>query len=159
MKKGRIKRIITSGFAMLLAGLLVGLFARCQDGIEVKQDYGFALSCWPLQSGIGNGETVEMRFTLHRQGNFLGASYRIGYMQTEGNGEVFDREQNRLENREMKSLEEIADLDITNPCKETFTLFYRSLSDKKTALTFIVADNFGQERTLAVSFDARSPEE
>lgn len=154
MKK-RIIKIFIPSFTILLAGMLYA----CQDGIEVKQDYGFALTCWPLQSGIGNEETVEMRFTLHRQGNYLGASYRIGYVQTEGNGVVFDRDQTRIEKREMKNLEEIADLDITNPYMETFTLFYRSLSDKKTRVTFIVADNFGQERTIAISFDARSPKE
>lgn len=81
-------KIITSCTFALLAGL--GL-AACNDKIDVKQDYDFALSCWHLPSEIVPGERVEIRFTLTRQGDFKGAEYYIGYIQLEGKGKVTDR--------------------------------------------------------------------
>lgn len=132
--------------------LCVWLLCSCNDKIEVKQDYDFALSSWHLQSEIKNGEEVEIRLTLRRQGDFLGAEYYLGYIQMEGNGEVYDSEGTFLVNRELYELREISGLDASDPSAQVFTLFYRSLSDKKSVVKFVVEDNFHQHRELEISF-------
>lgn len=132
--------------------LCVWLLYSCNDKIEVKQDYDFALSSWHLQSEIKNGEEVEIRLTLRRQGDFLGAEYYLGYIQMEGNGEVYDSEGTFLVNRELCELREISGLDVSDPSAQVFTLFYRALSDKKSVVKFVIEDNFHQHRELAISF-------
>lgn len=132
--------------------LCVWLLYSCNDKIEVKQDYDFALSSWHLQSEIKNGEKVEIRLTLRRQGDFLGAEYYLGYIQMEGNGEVYDSEGTFLVNRELCELREISGLDVSDPSAQVFTLFYRALSDKKSVVKFVIEDNFHQHRELVISF-------
>lgn len=55
--------------------LAVLSLASCNDGIDVRQDYDFSLSTWYLPSGIKQGEPVEIRFTLWREGFFAAAEY------------------------------------------------------------------------------------
>lgn len=146
-----IMKIITSCTFALLAGL--GL-AACNDKIDVKQDYDFALSCWHLPSEIVPGERVEIRFTLTRQGDFKGAEYYIGYIQLEGKGKVTDRTDMPLVSREIYELQTVSGLDADDPYRQVFTLYYTALSDERTEVRFVVVDNFGRERKLEVSFDS-----
>lgn len=136
------------GTAALLGLLLWG----CGDKLEVQRAYDFGLSCWHLQSGIRQGERVEIRFTLTREGLYEGAEYYVGYIQTEGRGEVADSEGRLLVNREIVPLREIPGLDESDPARQVFTLWYTSTSDKASELRFVVADNFAQERSLTVNF-------
>lgn len=145
-------KIITSCTFALLAGL--GL-AACNDKIDVKQDYDFALSCWHLPSEIVPGERVEIRFTLTRQGNFKGAEYYIGYIQLEGKGKVTDRTDMPLVSREIYGLQTVSGLDADDPYRQVFTLYYTALSDERTEVRFVVEDNFRQRREIEVTFDSK----
>lgn len=136
----------------LLACLLTG----CDDRLEVRQAYDFSLSSWYLQEGIRPDETVEIRITLNREGDYREASYRIGYIQLEGDGEVTDLEGKKLVNREMTGLSEIAGLDTTDICRQVFTLFYRNTGEDNPKIRFVAVDNFGVERTLDIPFSIES---
>lgn len=143
----KIKLIISSIMLTLLC-----LLGSCDDKLEVQQAYDFSLTSWYLQKTISPDETVEIRLTLNRSGNYEETSYHIGYIQVEGNGEVYDKRNIRLVNREMQPLNSIAGLDSIDPCHQVFTLFYRNKSSKNTEIKFVVTDNFGQERNLDISF-------
>lgn len=147
-----IMKIITSCTFALLAGLNL---AACNDKIDVKQDYDFALSCWHLPSEIVPGERVEIRFTLTRQGDFKGAEYYIGYIQLEGKGKVTDRTDMPLVSREIYELQTVSGLDADDPYRQVFTLYYTALSDERTKLRFVVEDNFRQRREIEVTFDSK----
>lgn len=103
--------------------LLACIFAGCDDRLEVRQAYDFSLSSWYLQEGIEPDETVEIRLTLNREGDYREARYRIGYIQLEGDGEVFTVDGTRLINRELTDLSGIAGLDTTDIRRQVFTLF------------------------------------
>lgn len=148
-----MKNVLYKCIAALVAVLALG---SCDDGIDIRQDYDFKLSSWYLQKQIATGETVEIRFYLDREGDYEKAEYEIGYIQTEGRGEVSDSEGVKLVNREVKPLAEVPGLDTENPVKQVFTLFYRSTSTKRSELKFFVRDNFGQEREMTVTFDTES---
>ena len=90
--------------------LLACTFAGCDDRLEVRQAYDFSLSSWYLQEGIEPDETVEIRLTLNREGDYREARYRIGYIQLEGDGEVSAADGTRLVNRELTELSGIAGL-------------------------------------------------
>lgn len=143
-------------FALTAAVAVVSLlFVSCNDKIDVQQEYDFAISCWHLPSEITPGERVEIRFTLTRQGDFKGAEYYIGYIQLKGEGEVSDSEGTLLVNRELHELRAMPGLDESDPCRQVFTLYYTATTDKQSEVRFVVADNFGQERELEISFDSR----
>ena len=132
--------------------LLACVFAGCDDRLEVQQAYDFSLSSWYLQEGIAPDEMVEIRLTLNRERDYREARYRIGYIQLEGEGEVFDKDGCRLVNRELADLSGIAKVDATDPCHQIFTLFYRNVGEDNPEIRFVAVDNFGVERTLDIPF-------
>ena len=142
----KIKLIVSSIMLTLLC-----LLGSCDDKLEVQQAYDFSLTSWYLQNTISPDETVEIRLTLNRTGDYEEASYNIGYIQMEGSGEVYDKKNVRLVNRVMQPLNSIAGLDSIDPCHQVFTLFYRNKSSKNAEIKFVVTDNFGQERDLDIS--------
>ena len=133
--------------------LLACTLAGCDDHLEVRQAYDFSLSSWYLQEGIEPDETVEIRLTLNREGDYREARYRVGYIQLEGDGEVFAADGTRLVNRELTELSGIAGLDTTDILRQVFTLFYRATIARRSELKFFVRDNFGREREMTVTFD------
>lgn len=142
----KIKLIVSSIMLTLLC-----LLGSCDDKLEVQQAYDFSLTSWYLQKTIFPDETVEIRLTLNRTGDYEEAGYNVGYIQMEGSGEVYDKKNVRLVNREMQPLNSIAGLDSIDPCRQVFTLFYRNKSSKNAEIKFVVRDNFGQERDLDIS--------
>lgn len=147
----KIKLIASSIMLTLLC-----LLGSCDDKLEVQQAYDFSLTSWYLQKNISPDETVEIRLTLNRSGNYEEARYQIGYIQMEGSGEVYDKKNVRLVNREMQPLDSIAELDGSDPCRQVFTLFYRNRSSKNAEIKFVVTDNFHQKRELDVSFQSET---
>lgn len=147
----KIKLIASSIIFTLLC-----LLGSCDDKLEVQQAYDFSLTAWYLQKTISPDETVEIRLTLNRSGNYEEARYQIGYIQMEGSGEVYDKKNVRLVNREMQPLDSIAELDGSDPCRQVFTLFYRNRSSKNAEIKFVVTDNFHQKRELDVSFQSET---
>ena len=136
-------KLIISGIMLTLLCLLGG----CDDKLEVQQAYDFSLTSWYLQKTISPDETVEIRLTLNRSGNYEEAGYQIGYIQMEGSGEVYDK---------MQPLDSIAELDDSDPCRQVFTLFYHNRSSKNAEIKFVIADNFHQERELDISFQSET---
>ena len=150
----KIKLIASSIMLTLLC-----LLGSCDDKLEVRQAYDFSLTSWYLQKTIFPDETVEIRLTLNRSGNYEEARYQIGYIQMEGSGEVYDKKNVRLVNREMQPLDSIAGLDSSDPCRQVFTLFYHNGSSKNAEIKFVAVDNFGQERNLDISFATETESE
>ena len=146
-----IMKIIIIGCIVILS--IPILFCSCNDKLNFQKEYDFSLSYWHLQQEIRKDESVEIRFTLHRSGEYKDAKYYIGYIQTGGKGEVFDLNDTLLINRELHALDDMAGIDKEDPVNQVFTLFYRSFSDKQSELKFIVCDNFGQQTELTVSFE------
>lgn len=133
----------------------IALTAGCNDGIRVQQAYDFSISTWHLPAEAPVGEAVEIRFTLHRQGDFRGAAYRIGYIQLTGRGEVFDTRGRHLIDREPEPLETVAGLDTSDPCAQRFTLYLRCPGGDKCQVRFLLIDNFGLERSIDVSLEVK----
>lgn len=148
-----MKNVLYRCIGALVAVLV---FSSCNDGIDIRQDYDFSLSSWYLQKQIAAGETVEIRFYLDREGDYEKAEYELGYIQMEGKGEVSDSDGVKLVNREVRPLAGVPGLDMENPVKQVFTLFYRSTSAKRSELQFFVRDNFGRKREMTVTFDVEN---
>lgn len=134
------------------------LLGGCNDQIEVQQHYDFAIGTWHLPEKVPQGEAVEIRITLRRQGDFKGAAYDIGYIQLQGRGLVQDEAGTRLVDREQVPLRTLAQIDDRDPCAQVFTLYYVGLTDKKSEVTLFVVDNFGLRREVVIAFDVEKTE-
>ena len=99
------------------------------------------------------GEEIEIRFYLTREGDYKDARYRIGYVQIDGEGRVYDDDRRILTNREMYELNSVPGLDKANPRQWVYTLWYRVGSAKKAELRFFAVDNFDNERTYTVTLN------
>ena len=144
-----MKTHVGTAACLLCAGLLA---AACSDGIEVRQEYSFKISTWPLPAEVAPGEEVEIRFTLEREGDYAGAEYGFSWVQTDGKGTLRDSRGMYYTDREEYELRVVPDLDVSDPLAWRFTLWYRPTGSDDPSLRFIVTDNFGQQQEAECSF-------
>lgn len=127
----------------------------CNDRIKVTQSYDFNIQTWPLPSQTEQGEEVEIRFTLRRDGAFAGCQYYFRWVQTEGTGDVYDGKDMFYTDRELYELAVVHALDTTDPYLYRFTLYYRSLTDDASSVRFIIEDNFGHSHDVVCEFRSK----
>lgn len=139
---------------ILYMTLALTFLVSCNEGLKVRQQYGFSLSTWHLPEYLPEGGTAEIRFTLHRDGNFHGAEYKVSWVQLSGRGAVFDTDGVLLEQQSPVPLAQVAELSNADPLNWKFTLFYRSLSAEGSEILFTVKDNFGQIAEFTATFEA-----
>ena len=71
----------------LLLAILTGsiTLSSCdKDELEIQQDYSFDVNVMPVPSEVANGQTVEIRITIQRTGNYSNTAYFIRYFQFDG---------------------------------------------------------------------------
>ena len=127
--------------------VLAVVFVGCTDKLDIQQVYEFSLSTMPVQKKIKKGETVEIRCQLNRVGRYEDSKYTIGYFQSEGKGVLKD------ENGLVFTPNDFYELS-----KETFRLYYTSLSADQQVLDLTLKNNFNQEFKLSITFTNDSSE-
>ena len=86
MNKLNKKSRLAPWMAALFLSLATCMFVSCNDDIEVQQEFPFTVETMPVPTRIVQGETVEIRCTLKREGRFGDGRYTIRYFQPEGKG-------------------------------------------------------------------------
>src|SRR5690606_4801494 len=73
---------------LLLAMLVCApVLTSCEkDELDIRQNYPFKVQVMPVPKEVTNGQTVEIRITVQRSGNFNDAKYFIRYFQFDGTG-------------------------------------------------------------------------
>ena len=73
---------------MLLAMLVCSVvLTSCEkDELDIRQNYPFEVQVMPVPKEVTNWQTVEIRITVQRSGNFSDAKYFIRYFQFDGQG-------------------------------------------------------------------------
>lgn len=82
----------------ILLAILIGsiTLSSCdKEELEIQQDYPFDVNVMPVPSEVANGQTVEIRVTIQRTGNYRNNAYYIRYFQFDGQGH-FVTTMNRL---------------------------------------------------------------
>ena len=85
---------MTAIFNKLKAGLLLlilsGSFTlvSCSkdDGLEIQNDFPFEINVMPVPKEVANGQTIEIRITIQRTGNYHNTQYYLRYFQFDGKG-------------------------------------------------------------------------
>ena len=102
----------------------------------------------PVQKRIIRGETAEIRLQLVRDGRWDDARYRMRYFQPDGKGRLAD------ESGLVFAPNDLYDLE-----RETFRLYYTSLSDEQQTIDLYFLDNHGKLFELSFSFNNEDAEE
>ena len=127
-----------------VGGVALALFclSACTRELDVQQAYDFSLEVMPVQNSIAKGETAEIRCSLKRSGRFANTQYTIRYFQPDGKGCL-----------KMDDGTVFKPNDRYPLTRDTFRLYYTSLSTDRQTIDIYVEDNFGQVQQRTFNFN------
>ena len=113
--------------------LLAAIACCCNKPLDITQDYAFDLLTMPYPKKISQGETIEIRCQISREGNYSGTKFFIRYFQTDGKGEL------RLDDGRV-----LTPNDLFSLTGDVFRLYYTSHCADQQNIDIYIEDNFGQ---------------
>ena len=139
-------RIGLSQIYVLLAILIASVtLVSCSkdDELEIQNDFPFEVKMMPVPKEIANGNTVEIRLTIQRTGNYNNTQYYLRYFQFDGQGTLrYYDEPPYLPN------------DLYSLPTEQFRLYYTSNSTVSQSFEIWISDSFGNEKQLSFDFNS-----
>lgn len=128
---------------MVMAGVLT-LSSCNKDQLDIQQNYPFEVKVMPVPKDVANGQTVEIRITIQRSGDFNDAEYYIRYFQFDGQGALrYYSEPPYMPN------------DLYPLPQTQFRLYYSSQSTVSQSFDIWISDNFGNEQQVSFQFNSR----
>lgn len=118
------------------------VLVSCNDDIDVQQEFPFTVETMPVPTRIVQGETVEIRCTLKREGRFEDARYTIRYFQPDGKGSLRTDDGMKLLPNDRYPLD-----------REVFRLYYTSESSDQQSIDLYFEDNADQVVQLTFDFN------
>ena len=113
------------------------------DELEIQNDFPFEVKMMPVPKEIANGQTVEIRLTIQRTGNYNNTQYYLRYFQFDGQGTLrYYDEPPYLPN------------DLYSLPTEQFRLYYTSNSTVSQSFEIWISDSFGNEKQLSFDFNS-----
>lgn len=137
MKKRFYQMLV--GYYIVAALVLV---AACNDKLDIQTKYPFTVETMPVPKKLKVNETAEIRCELKREGRWEDTRYTIRWFLYDGKGTLKTENGTVLLPNDRYPLE-----------KETFRLYYTSLSDDQSSLKVWVEDSFGQAVELEFSYN------
>lgn len=137
-----MKKII---YQMLVGCYIVAalvLVTACNDKLDIQTSYPFTVETMPVPKKLKVNETAEIRCELKRDGRWEDTRYTIRWFLYDGKGMLKLDDGTVLLPNDRYPLE-----------KETFRLYYTSLSDDQSSLKVWVEDSFGQSVELEFSYN------
>jgi hypothetical protein len=131
---------------MLLAMLVCSVvLTSCEkDELDIRQNYPFEVQVMPVPKEVTNGQTVEIRITVQRSGNFSDAKYFIRYFQFDGQGALrYYSEPPYMPN------------DLYVLPQTQFRLYYTSQSTVSQSCVFWICFNIGYQKHISFQFNSR----
>jgi hypothetical protein len=120
--------------------LIACIVCACNDRLDIIQDYGYRVETLPLPKKLVQGETVNLEFSIIREGYYSGTTYKFRYFQSEGEG-VLRYEGEAVPMNRFQEIE-----------SDNFVLVYQSMCDDQQQLDFVFEDNAGQRVEYIVTF-------
>lgn len=142
MKKRRITNALAAFFTAMLVALMAIALVSCENELDVQQAYPFKVETMPVPTRIVQGETVEIRCELRREGRFSDARYTIRYFQPDGKGTL------RMDDGMVLLPNDRYPLD-----REVFRLYYTSECEEQQTIDIYFEDNSEPEQLFLLSFD------
>lgn len=128
--------------AILIA--LVSLVSCSKDDeLKIQNDFPFEVNVMPVPKDVANGQTVEIRITIKRTGNYNNTQYFLRYFQFDGQGMLqYYNEPPYLPN------------DLYSLPTEQFRLYYTSTSTVSQSFDVWISDSFGNEKQIDFQFNS-----
>jgi hypothetical protein len=126
--------------------LVACIVCACNDRLDIIQDYGYSVETLPLPKKIKQGETIDLEFSIVREGFYTGASYKFRYFQSEGEGLLSYKGNNVPMNR-------FQNIDCDN-----FVLMYEAKCEGQQVLDFVFEDSFGKKVEYSIAFSGEKTE-
>lgn len=131
------------GLLAILTASVTLVSCSKDDGLEIQNDFPFEVNVMPVPKDVANGQTVEIRITIQRIGNYMGTQYYLRYFQFEGQGTLrYYDEQPYLPN------------DLYPLPKKQFRLYYTSASTVSQSFEVWISDSFGNEKQISFQFNS-----
>jgi len=113
------------------------------DELEIQNDFPFEVQVMPVPKDVANGQTVEIRITIQRTGNYSNTQYFLRYFQFDGQGtlQYYDNSP-YLPN------------DLYQLPAEQFRLYYTSTSAVSQSFDVWISDSFGNEKQINFQFNS-----
>lgn len=140
-----MKKMFETIFVLGLVLTGIVCVVACSDKLDVQQVYEFDMATLPVQKKIVMGEEAEIRCELVREGTFEETKYYIRYFQPDGKGQL------RMEDGTV-----LLPNDLYPLKKETFRLYYKSLSTDQQTIDIYVVDSHGQSIQKTFNFNNES---
>jgi hypothetical protein len=113
------------------------------DELEIQNDFPFEVKLMPVPKDVANGQTVEIRITIQRTGNYNNTQYFLRYFQFDGQGTLrYYNQRPYLPN------------DLYQLPTEQFRLYYTSTSTVSQSFEVWISDSFGNEKQLSFRFNS-----
>ena len=128
---------------LMLTGIVC--VVACSDKLAGQQAYELDMATLPVQKKIVMGEEAEIRCDQVRGGTYVETKYYIRYFQPDGKGQLRMEDETVLLPNDLYPLE-----------KESFRLYYKSLSTDQQTIDVYVVDSHGQAIQKSISFNNES---
>ena len=130
-------------FLAILTASVTLVSCSKDDELEIQNNFPFEVNVMPVPKDVANGQTVEIRITIQRIGNYTGTQYYLRYFQFDGQGTLrYYDEPPYLPN------------DLYPLPKEQFRLYYTSASTVSQSFEVWISDSFGNEKQLSFQFNS-----
>ncbi|MDP4201146.1 MAG: TraQ conjugal transfer family protein [Bacteroidota bacterium] len=136
-----MKRFATDIFLVLLLMAVACACSSCSDHLDIKKEYAFSVETLPLPKSLKKGESVDLEFSVLREGHYSGATYKFRYFQSSGEGNLTDSVGEVIPMNRFRSI-----------TADNFVLHYTSQCEDQQQLDFVFEDNFGQKMEYTLSF-------
>jgi len=124
--------------------LLACIVCACDDNLDITQNYAFDLQVMPYHKTVIQGETMEVRCRIVKEGNYSGTKYYIRYF-TDGKVEL------RLDDGRVLTPNDL--FPLTN---DQFRLYLTSHSTGAQNIDLYIENSFGQMVRKSVSFSCET---
>ena len=121
--------------------LLAAIVCACTDRLDITQNYDFDVQVMPYPKRIVQGETLEIRLQIVKEGDYSGTNFFIRYFQNDGKGEL------RLDDGRV-----LTPNDHFPLTSDVFRLYYTSHSTEQQNLDIYIENSFGRVVQRSFSF-------
>lgn len=130
-------------FLAILTASVTLVSCSKDDELEIQKDFPFEVKVMPVPKDVANGQTVEIRITIQRSGNYSNTQYYLRYFQFDGQGTLqYYDEPPYLPN------------DLYSLPTEQFRLYYTSTSTVSQSFNVWISDSFGNEKQISFQFNS-----
>ncbi|MRX46719.1 MULTISPECIES: DUF3872 domain-containing protein [Bacteroidota] len=130
-------------FLTILTASVTLVSCSKDDDLEIQNNFPFEVSVMPVPEAIANGQTVEIRITIQRTGNYSNTQYFLRYFQFDGQGTLQYYNEPPYHPNDLYQLP-----------TEQFRLYYTSTSSVSQSFDVWISDSFGNEKQVSFQFNS-----